>query len=222
MRRRISRKVNHAAGTFFYPSSKPTLWQSLPDSSAQRPMAASPLSAATARIFPGLSSRTSWTPTNSSFGPTSTAFTPRIPTNLPKRASCMSSATRRPTPLRRAARKFSTRKFFLSPPKPKWSFGFATLSIRRRGARASARSARSRIREQRRRIPFQFVRFQLNKAVRHEFPISKRRRSKYAREATGEKVAGGSPWRSEEHTSELQSHSDLVCRLLLEKKKNKK
>src|SRR5436190_10950069 len=33
----------------------------------------------------------------------------------------------------------------------------------------------------------------------------------------------GSPYRgklrSEEHTSELQSHSDLVCRLLLEKKK---
>src|SRR5438132_12420017 len=27
--------------------------------------------------------------------------------------------------------------------------------------------------------------------------------------------------RSEEHTSELQSHSDLVCRLLLEKKKKK-
>src|SRR5438132_7241614 len=26
------------------------------------------------------------------------------------------------------------------------------------------------------------------------------------------------PQRSEEHTSELQSHSDLVCRLLLEKK----
>src|SRR5438034_6961698 len=37
-------------------------------------------------------------------------------------------------------------------------------------------------------------------------------------------VAGGQ-WarsdRSEEHTSELQSHSDLVCRLLLEKKKKK-
>src|SRR2546428_6006253 len=28
------------------------------------------------------------------------------------------------------------------------------------------------------------------------------------------------PSRSEEHTSELQSRSDLVCRLLLEKKKN--
>src|SRR5438034_2636576 len=28
--------------------------------------------------------------------------------------------------------------------------------------------------------------------------------------------------RSEEHTSELQSHSDLVCRLLLEKKKQQK
>src|SRR5438034_5068675 len=27
-------------------------------------------------------------------------------------------------------------------------------------------------------------------------------------------------WRSEEHTSELQSHSDIVCRLLLEKKKD--
>src|SRR5438034_5704022 len=30
------------------------------------------------------------------------------------------------------------------------------------------------------------------------------------------------PFRSEEHTSELQSHSDLVCRLLLEKKKKKR
>ena len=29
---------------------------------------------------------------------------------------------------------------------------------------------------------------------------------------------GGSGMRSEEHTSELQSHSDLVCRLLLEKR----
>src|SRR2546421_7170266 len=29
----------------------------------------------------------------------------------------------------------------------------------------------------------------------------------------------GGPARSEEHTSELQSRSDLVCRLLLEKKK---
>src|SRR5438034_3066122 len=29
-------------------------------------------------------------------------------------------------------------------------------------------------------------------------------------------------YRSEEHTSELQSHSDLVCRLLLEKKKKTK
>src|SRR2546421_8160512 len=32
----------------------------------------------------------------------------------------------------------------------------------------------------------------------------------------------GTAWRSEEHTSELQSRSDLVCRLLLEKKKKKK
>src|SRR6266853_5179446 len=32
----------------------------------------------------------------------------------------------------------------------------------------------------------------------------------------------GSPLRSEEHTSELQSQSNLVCRLLLEKKKKKR
>src|SRR5206468_6179300 len=33
---------------------------------------------------------------------------------------------------------------------------------------------------------------------------------------------GAPPERSEEHTSELQSRSDLVCRLLLEKKKHKR
>src|SRR2546430_7238920 len=35
-------------------------------------------------------------------------------------------------------------------------------------------------------------------------------------------IANGKSWRSEEHTSELQSQSNLVCRLLLEKKKKKK
>src|SRR5436190_5963995 len=35
----------------------------------------------------------------------------------------------------------------------------------------------------------------------------------------GEKLGDREGLRSEEHTSELQSHSDLVCRLLLEKKK---
>src|SRR2546427_2794566 len=34
-------------------------------------------------------------------------------------------------------------------------------------------------------------------------------------------LAGSSVGRSEEHTSELQSQSNLVCRLLLEKKKKK-
>src|SRR5438477_2179980 len=34
--------------------------------------------------------------------------------------------------------------------------------------------------------------------------------------------AAGAGRRSEEHTSELQSHVNLVCRLLLEKKKQKK
>src|SRR5690349_23766314 len=42
-------------------------------------------------------------------------------------------------------------------------------------------------------------------------------------ETIGEEVAvaAGGPDRSEEHTSELQSRRDLVCRLLLEKKKIK-
>src|SRR5260370_23270731 len=35
-----------------------------------------------------------------------------------------------------------------------------------------------------------------------------------------ERLATGRPARSEEHTSELQSHLNLVCRLLLEKKKH--
>src|SRR5438132_11275356 len=38
------------------------------------------------------------------------------------------------------------------------------------------------------------------------------------RNCPGRRRLGHVP-RSEEHTSELQSHSDLVCRLLLEKKK---
>src|SRR5688572_31339239 len=42
------------------------------------------------------------------------------------------------------------------------------------------------------------------------------------REAEMQAAAGVSNWRSEEHTSELQSQSNLVCRLLLEKKKKNK
>src|SRR6266540_2896034 len=37
--------------------------------------------------------------------------------------------------------------------------------------------------------------------------------------SSSSRLAGGVAARSEEHTSELQSHHDLVCRLLLEKKK---
>src|SRR5690625_7125115 len=39
-----------------------------------------------------------------------------------------------------------------------------------------------------------------------------------SRKSHGVEVLGGSPTRSEEHTSELQSRGHLVCRLLLEKK----
>src|SRR5215216_7914587 len=42
-----------------------------------------------------------------------------------------------------------------------------------------------------------------------------------ARRSNGNWSASGGSWRSEEHTSELQSPDHLVCRLLLEKKKKK-
>src|SRR5260370_5391886 len=50
-------------------------------------------------------------------------------------------------------------------------------------------------------------------------PISGRR--DHVADGRGEEAGGGGvePDRSEEHTSELQSHLNLVCRLLLEKKK---
>src|SRR2546430_5464338 len=59
---------------------------------------------------------------------------------------------------------------------------------------------------------------------------SSRRRSRQGRRSsrchpqrrrTGPHTDGGRVTRSEEHTSELQSQSNLVCRLLLEKKKKK-
>src|SRR5438132_9306814 len=55
--------------------------------------------------------------------------------------------------------------------------------------------------------------------ARAEGVVARVHRSSEERAHQGE--ASRAPRRSEEHTSELQSHSDLVCRLLLEKKKNK-
>src|SRR5947207_4126435 len=49
------------------------------------------------------------------------------------------------------------------------------------------------------------------------WPSSRTMRSQFTRSI--ERMSRST--RSEEHTSELQSHSDLVCRLLLEKKKKK-
>src|SRR5438034_6644365 len=46
-----------------------------------------------------------------------------------------------------------------------------------------------------------------------------RQRHETQRRQGGEQQDADREARSEEHTSELQSHSDLVCRLLLEKKK---
>src|SRR5438034_7243366 len=46
-------------------------------------------------------------------------------------------------------------------------------------------------------------------------------RNRDIQKAPGPDMAFDLAQRSEEHTSELQSHSDLVCRLLLEKKKKR-
>src|SRR5206468_12394530 len=50
-------------------------------------------------------------------------------------------------------------------------------------------------------------------------PPSSTRPSMVHRRNTTSPTSNASGFRSEEHTSELQSRSDLVCRLLLEKKK---
>src|SRR2546421_8390003 len=54
--------------------------------------------------------------------------------------------------------------------------------------------------------------------------FSRRTSSSIWRTSKGDEAAkpdASGPTRSEEHTSELQSRSDLVCRLLLEKKKKR-
>src|SRR2546427_9257353 len=45
-------------------------------------------------------------------------------------------------------------------------------------------------------------------------------RLREANERLGRFMNAAAGWRSEEHTAELQSQSNLVCRLLLEKKNN--
>src|SRR5262249_59971859 len=52
-------------------------------------------------------------------------------------------------------------------------------------------------------------------------PAALSRGSRSAGGASGARKLVGNTRRSEEHTSELQSLTNLVCRLLLEKKKNK-
>src|SRR2546421_11503694 len=57
--------------------------------------------------------------------------------------------------------------------------------------------------------------------ARRAQPCPQPRRYFSTRAASSLRCAGVSTSRSEEHTSELQSRSDLVCRLLLEKKKKR-
>src|SRR6185369_17668004 len=54
------------------------------------------------------------------------------------------------------------------------------------------------------------------------FPYTTLFRSRCRWSASSDRCRRWPPPRSEEHTSELQSHLNLVCRLLLEKKKKQK
>src|SRR5260221_4819239 len=70
------------------------------------------------------------------------------------------------------------------------------------------------------------MRFSLKKHSARTSPAARARRTKPGEHTLQEILSQPRVWgriscnvRSEEHTSELQSHSDLVCRLLLEKKK---
>src|SRR5437588_5132324 len=65
-------------------------------------------------------------------------------------------------------------------------------------------------------LPISTLAHRLEAELRKERPMREENR------VTEPKDWGDTVMRSEEHTSELQSHSDLVCRLLLEKKKKKK
>src|SRR5437588_4551173 len=84
---------------------------------------------------------------------------------------------------------------------------YATWWIRQAVSRAIADQARTI------RLPVHMIEL-VNKLIR----TSRQLLQVLGREPKSQEIAK----RSEEHTSELQSHSDLVCRLLLEKKKKKK
>src|SRR5207248_10554551 len=66
----------------------------------------------------------------------------------------------------------------------------------------------------------------ISSALRFEFAMALRTAMQKARHqssgcCSAQPICGEAKGRSEEHTSELQSPYDLVCRLLLEKKKKK-
>src|SRR5256886_7387011 len=77
-----------------------------------------------------------------------------------------------------------------------------------------------------RRSSFSTLRMSLLPVLREERPkifftlsiIKLRRLSDQKWKSRGARLRCTTAWRSEEHTSELQSQSNLVCRLLLEKK----
>src|SRR5688572_32310415 len=67
--------------------------------------------------------------------------------------------------------------------------------------------------------PLFYVHWQLAEGAKVRMPENYKERAAYV--AAGSVTVGSQKFgvRSEEHTSELQSQSNLVCRLLLEKKK---
>src|SRR5436190_2997529 len=69
---------------------------------------------------------------------------------------------------------------------------------------------------------FDFRRSTISRRPRSISELAGARPAKFVRSRANKFCRACTSKRSEEHTSELQSHSDLVCRLLLEKKKKKR
>src|SRR5438034_1919021 len=69
-------------------------------------------------------------------------------------------------------------------------------------------------------LPISLICFHSSPGSARKWVVRASQRAVSGRSGRAEWPARAAFARSEEHTSELQSHSDLVCRLLLEKKKN--
>src|SRR5688572_31771931 len=102
-------------------------------------------------------------------------------------------------------------------------FFFFFLMIRR-PPRSTLFPYTTLFRSRKRAVLFNLLSYAVERELIPDNPLNriKRKAAKVVEQVDPRVVANPKQVRSEEHTSELQSQSNLVCRLLLEKKKQKK